>query len=174
MWHSAPHPGNWGVSPFMDTKEIKKIIQMMKDNDLSEFELEEEGFRIAIKCRDRNAPPVVVGAPLQPSTIVSAPANETDPLPQGAQDDETKDDSEGLHKVVSPMVGTFYRSPAPDLDPFVSVGSEVEEDQVVCIVEAMKVMNEIHAEMRGVIRKVLVENATPVQFGQTLFLVEPA
>ena len=79
-----------------------------------------------------------------------------------------------LVKIASPMVGTFYRASAPDADPFVSVGTEIEEDTVVCIVEAMKVMNEIKAEIRGVIRQILVENAAPVQFGQPLLLVEPA
>ncbi|MCX7900200.1 MAG: acetyl-CoA carboxylase biotin carboxyl carrier protein, partial [Methylocystis sp.] len=78
-----------------------------------------------------------------------------------------------LIEIKSPMVGTFYRAPSPEAEPYVTVGKEVEEDTVVCIIEAMKVMNEIKAETKGVIRKILVENATPVEFGQPLFLVEP-
>ena len=85
-----------------------------------------------------------------------------------------EDEDDGLIEIPSPIVGTFYRKPAPDADSFVQVGSEVSEDTVVCVIEAMKVMNEIKAEVKGVIKKILIDDATPVQYGQTLFLVEPS
>ena len=84
------------------------------------------------------------------------------------------DEDDGLIEIPSPIVGTFYRKPAPEVEPFVQVGSEVSEETVVCVIEAMKVMNEIKAEVKGVIKKILIDDATPVQYGQTLFLVEPS
>ena len=161
----------------MDIKDIRRIIEMMKENELSEFELEDEGFRIAIKRSHGTDPRVMVSSPPASAHLMMPhPPPATIPIPppdSGAAEPRSSED-EDLHKVSSPMVGTFYRSSTPDSDPFVSVGSEVDEDSVICIVEAMKVMNEIKAETRGVIRKILVDNATPVQFGQPLFLVEPA
>jgi acetyl-CoA carboxylase biotin carboxyl carrier protein len=162
----------------MDIKDIRRIIEMMKESELTEFELEDEGFRIAIK-RNNGASSQVASSHTGPgsSTISSASPPPDDAEGASHRIDATRlppPEHEGLVRISSPMVGTFYRSSAPDSDPFVSVGSEIEEDTVVCIVEAMKVMNEIKAEIRGVIRKILVENAAPVQFGQPLLLVEPA
>lgn len=164
----------------MDIKDIRRIIEMMKESELTEFELEDEGFRIAIKRGNGVGSQVVsTHAGPGPGSLSMPPAPAGPPAADSAPHrvDATRlppPEHEGLVKISSPMVGTFYRSPAPDADPFVSVGSEIEEDTVVCIVEAMKVMNEIKAEIRGVIRKILVENAAPVQFGQPLLLVEPA
>jgi acetyl-CoA carboxylase biotin carboxyl carrier protein len=150
----------------MDIREIKKILEMMKENDLAEFELEDQGFRLAVKRRSGvEAPVIMAAAPLQASPVAVAAA----PAPAAPVRDEDAD----LGTITAPIVGTFYRSPAPDAEPFVTVGQEVDENTVVCIVEAMKVMNEIKAECRGIIRKILVENATAVQFGQALFKVEP-
>ena len=168
----------------MDIKDIRKIIELMKMNDLSEFELEDEGFRIAIRRRNGleshviaapapapvHAHPVIVAPPPQ-AAAPALTANDTAPGDAVATEPEPEP---GGERITSPMVGTFYRSPSPDVDPFVSVGSEVEEGSVVCIIEAMKVMNEIKAETRGIVRSILVENAAPVQFGQPLFAVEPA
>lgn len=160
----------------MDIKNIKKIIDLMKANDLCEFEMEEEGLRIAIKRRNGGEPQVVLSHAANPS-IIMAPAGTLTaggtapgiaPAP-GAEAPETK-----MLEIKSPIVGTFYRAASPDAEPYVSMGQDVDDDTVVCIVEAMKVMNEIKAEVKGVIRKILVDNATPVQFGQTLFLVEPS
>jgi acetyl-CoA carboxylase biotin carboxyl carrier protein len=149
----------------MDIKEIKKIIELMKENELSEFELAEEGFRITIRRKNGLESHVMVTHPSSGQQVVQqAPAPAAVPAPEPAVN---------YLEVKSPMVGTFYRSPSPEAEPFASIGREIEEDTVVCIVEAMKVMNEIKAEVRGVIRKILVENATPVEFGQPLFLVEP-
>ncbi len=162
----------------MDIKDIRKIIEMMKENELAEFELEDEGFRIAIKRANGNAPQVVI----HPGNAAPAPLMMQASVPAANLAAETQPGTAGgapaagdpYEKITSPMVGSFYRAPSPDADPFVSLGSEVDEDTVVCIVEAMKVMNEIKAETRGTIRKILLENGDPVQFGQPMFFIEPA
>ena len=148
-----------------DLKEIKAIIDLMKKHDLSVFEIEKEGFRLKLEKGPSTkaaaaAPPAAAGtpkaAPAAPETTPAAPkAIESVPL----------------REIVSPMVGTYYRSASPDVPPFVDVGKTVTEDTVVCIIEAMKVMNEIKAETSGIITEVLVENGKPVQFGQVLFKV---
>ena len=154
----------------MDIREIKKLIEVMKDNDLAEFELEDQGFRLAVKRRTgAEGPYAVVAAPAAAQLPVMMPAA----APAAAAPAAKEDEDAGLLSISAPIVGTFYRSPAPDADAFVTVGQEIDENTVVCIIEAMKVMNEIKAECRGVIRKILVENATAVQFGQVLFKVEP-
>ena len=150
----------------MDIKQIKRIIDLMKANELCEFEMEEEGFRIAIKRRNGNEPQVVLSHAPVPQAIAAAP------VAAAATAAEKADDKKYL-EIKSPIVGTFYRASSPDAEPYVVVGSEVGPETVVCIVEAMKVMNEIKAEVKGIVRKILVDNATPIQFGQVLFLVEP-
>ncbi len=155
----------------MEINEIKKVVKMMKDNDLSEFALEEENFKLKLK-RGGETVTQVVSAPQMVSAPVAAPVIPLPAAPIAAVEAPAVDD--GLAEITSPMVGTFYSSPSPDTDAFSSVGMEVGEDCVVCIVEAMKVMNEIKAGVKGTIKKILVDNATPVQFGQPLFLVEEA
>jgi len=155
----------------MEINEIKKVVKLMKENDLSEFALEEENFKLQLK-RGADHVTQVVSAPQMvaaPAAPVAAPVPAATPATEApvAADD-------GLIEITSPMVGTFYRSPSPDSDSFVEAGTEITEESVVCIVEAMKVMNEIKAEVKGTIKKILVDNATPVQFGQALFLVDPA
>jgi len=158
----------------MDIKDIKKIIELMKQNDLSEFEMEEEGFRIAVKRRNGLEHQVVVTGPAAAPVMVSAPAAVSQvAVPALGSPPPAADADAGLVPINSPMVGTFYRASSPEADAFVNVGDEVDEDTVVCIIEAMKVMNEIKAERRGVIKKILAENATPVEYGKPLFLVEP-
>lgn len=156
----------------MELKEIKKIVEMMTENDLAEFLLEEEAFTLQLK-RGTAGITQIVSAPQQ---MVAAPA--AAPVqaaaPAAAPAAPAANGNEGLVEIKSPMVGTFYRSPSPDADSFVQIGQDITADTVVCIIEAMKVMNEIQAEVKGKIKKVLVDNATPVQFGQALFLVEPA
>lgn len=154
----------------MELKEIKKIVEMMTENDLAEFLLEEEAFTLQLK-RGTAGGAQVVSMPHIVSAPVAAPALQAASAAPAAA---PVDDTAGLLQIKSPMVGTFYRSSAPDADPFVQVGQDVSADTVVCIIEAMKVMNEIQAEVKGKIKKILVDNATPVQFGQVLFLVEPA
>ena len=151
----------------MDINNIKKFIQLMKGNQLTEFELEEEGFRISIKRRDGSEPQVMVSAGHAPVMM----AHQAAPAPAAAA--EAKAEKSNLTEIKSPIVGTFYRAPAPDAEAFVTVGQQIDKETVVCIVEAMKVMNEIKAEVRGVVKKILIENATPVQFGQPMFLIEP-
>ena len=148
-----------------DLKEIKAIIDLMKKHDLSVFEIEKEGFRLKLEKGPSTkaaaaAPPAAAGTPK-----AAAAAPETTPAAPKAIE------SVPLREIVSPMVGTYYRSASPDVPPFVDVGKTVTEDTVVCIIEAMKVMNEIKAETSGIITEVLAENAKPVQFGQVLFRV---
>jgi acetyl-CoA carboxylase biotin carboxyl carrier protein len=155
----------------MELKEIKKIVEMMTENDLAEFLLEEEAFTLQLK-RGTAGITQIVSAPQQmmAAPVAAAPVQAAAP----AAAPTAADSDAGLVPIKSPMVGTFYRSPSPDSDVFVQVGQDVSPDTVVCIIEAMKVMNEIQSEVKGKIKKVLVDNATPVQFGQPLFLVEPA
>ncbi len=142
-----------------DIKEIKAIIDLMKKNDLSVFEIEKDGFRLKLQK-----------GPTAQTTAVAPPA--VAPPPKSATTTGAKSiESALLKEIVSPMVGTFYRSGSPDGPPFVDVGKTVTEDTVVCIIEAMKVMNEIKAETSGVIAEVVAENGKPVQFGQVLFRV---
>lgn len=156
----------------MDLKDIKKVVQMMKENDLTEFNLENEECSLQMKRGSAEAAQVVATAPQVVAAPAAAPVPSVAAPVEAAAPASAADD--GLVEITSPMVGTFYRSPSPDADAFVEVGADVGEDSVVCIVEAMKVMNEIKADVKGTIKKILVDNATPVQFGQPLFLVEPA
>ena len=154
----------------MDLKDIKVIVDLMKKNAVSEFEMEEGDFKIKLKResgKPRKGETVVVqeAAPvILPTAAVppapAAPAAAPPPAPEGPE-------------VKSPMIGTFYRRPSPDADSFVEVGSVVEPDTVVCIIEAMKVMNEIKAEVKGTIAEVLLEDGKPVEYGQALFRIEP-
>ena len=147
--------------------DIKRIVELMKSNDLSEFSMKDENFELSLK-RGGSQEVVYAAAPVA-APVAAAPVA----APVSAVAAPTVDENAGLVEVPSPIVGTFYSKPAPDADIFVKVGDEVSEDTVVCIVEAMKVMNEIKAEVKGVIKKILVDDASPVQYGQPLFLVEP-
>jgi acetyl-CoA carboxylase biotin carboxyl carrier protein len=150
----------------MNAEEIKRIAAVMQEFELTEFMLESEDMKMAIK-RDKPAPQVTMSpAPMPPAMPVMAPMPSAPPAPAAEEAEEAAPMGEAIE---SPIVGTFYVAPAPDADAFVKVGDEVTADTVVCIVEAMKVMNEIRAEKAGTIKKVLVENATPVEFGQPLF-----
>ena len=151
----------------MDIKEIKKIVELMQEHDLTKFELEEEAFRLALVRGREDDIKMVAPMPTPPATA-STPA-----APAAATVAQPVEEDDGLAEITSPIVGTFYRSGSPDSDPFIQVGDTVDKDTVVCIVEAMKVMNEIKAETKGVITKILVENASPVMFGQPLFKVKP-
>ena len=145
----------------MELKDIKAIIDLMKENDLSTFEMEKDGFRLKLQ-KGLGDQPIVVSA--------AAPAVATGPTTAGTEG-VTSAGGAGLKDISSPMVGTFYRAASPDSSAFVDVGTKVTEDTVVCIIEAMKVMNEIKAETNGVIAEIVAENSKPVQFGQVLFRV---
>jgi acetyl-CoA carboxylase biotin carboxyl carrier protein len=155
----------------MELKDIRKVVQLMKDNDLSEFALEEDNFKLQLKRGLSGA--VQVAVPSAPAPV-AAPVPAVAPAAAPAAEAPAAESTDGLVEIKSPMVGTFYAAPSPDTDNFVSVGDAVTADSVVCIVEAMKVMNEIQADVKGTIKKILVDNATPVQFGQPLFLVDPS
>jgi acetyl-CoA carboxylase biotin carboxyl carrier protein len=146
----------------LELKDIKAIIDLMQKNDLSVFEMEKDGFRLKLQKGIGDQPIVSTTA----APTVSAPAAANGPA--AAATTETSP----LKEIVSPMVGTFYRGASPDAPPFVDVGTKVTEDTVVCIIEAMKVMNEIKAETSGVIAEVVAEGSKPVQFGQVLFRVQ--
>lgn len=142
----------------MELKDIKAIIDLMRKNDLSVFEMEKDGFRLKLQKGVGDQPVVSAAVP-------------TVALPAGAAPGAAVAESAPVNEIISPMVGTFYRATSPDTPPFVDVGTPVTEDTVVCIIEAMKVMNEIKAETSGVIAEVVAENGKPVQFGQALFRV---
>jgi len=153
----------------MDLKDIKAIIDLMKKNSINEFELEKDQFKIKLKREipAKTAPVNVIEAA---AAALPAPAAAAAPPPaQAAAPAPASDESE----IKSPMIGTFYRAPSPEAAAYVEVGTEVNPDTVVCIIEAMKVMNEIKAETRGIITAVLVDNGKPVEFGQALFKVKP-
>jgi acetyl-CoA carboxylase biotin carboxyl carrier protein len=156
----------------LDLKQIKQIIDLMKRSELSEFEFEEEGFKIKIKRGAGNIP-LITSTPIPTSAVIPT-AIAADPgiaapksAPQGPATDEA-----GYTYVKSPMVGTFYRSPSPENPSFVEANAKVEEKTVVCIIEAMKIMNEIQAETKGTIVDILVENGQPVEYGQRLFKIK--
>ncbi|MBL7130308.1 MAG: acetyl-CoA carboxylase biotin carboxyl carrier protein [Candidatus Omnitrophica bacterium] len=139
----------------MNLKEIKEVINLMNENNLTEIEIEKEGMRIKLRkaaSDESSAAPVIVERKVSASSdTVTTKAEE----------------------IKAPMVGTFYRAPSPESPPYVEVGQAIEPGQVICIIEAMKLMNEIKSEVRGKIKEILVENTEPVEFGQSLFLVEP-
>ena len=152
----------------MELKDIKAIIDLMKENDLSVFEMEKEGFKIKLeKAGGASNPVIATPIALPAMAAVSPGAAAAGAAPETA----AKADGPPLREITSPMVGTFYRAASPDSASFADVGKEVNEDSVVCIIEAMKVMNEIKAEVSGVIAEVVAENGKPVQFGQVLFRV---
>ena len=154
----------------MDIKDIKAIIDLMKKNSISEFELERQDFKIKLK-RGVNGV-VAVPQPEETSLVAYAQTPLTIAAPAAAPVPPAH--ASGELEIKSPMIGTFYRAPSPESGNYVEVGMEVNPDTVVCIIEAMKVMNEIKGEAKGVITQVLVESAKPVEFGQPLFKIRPA
>ncbi|MFA5063756.1 MAG: acetyl-CoA carboxylase biotin carboxyl carrier protein [Candidatus Omnitrophota bacterium] len=150
----------------MNVKEIKEMVNLMNENGLVELEIEKDGMRIRLKKTqtgvDGFSGPIVVErqAVANPGVkqVVEPPK---EPLVKTVE-------------VKSPMVGTFYRAPSPEANPFVEAGQNIEPGQVICIIEAMKLMNEIKSEVKGKILEILVDNAEPVEFGQSIFLIEPA
>ncbi len=155
------------LSKFKDLKDLKALLDLMGAYDLNELEVEDDGRRIRLKKAEPPAtrelisyaaPPVERVAVAPEASIQSAP--------------EVSDIPESVHEVASPLVGTFYRSPSPEAEPFVRDGDRVEPDALLCIIEAMKVMNEIRAGVAGVVKEILVKNAEAVEFGQPLFRID--
>ena len=153
----------------MDITQIRKLMRLIQDSDVTEIEVTEGEQTVRISRRG-SAPDVHhFTMPQQVAPAVPAPAAPAAPAPAAA-DASSADEP---HTVTSPMVGTFYRSSSPDADPFVSEGSKVKKGDTLCIIEAMKLMNEIEAEYAGVVEKVLVDNATPVEYGHPMFVITP-
>jgi acetyl-CoA carboxylase biotin carboxyl carrier protein len=160
----------------LDLKQIKQIIDLMKRSELTEFAVEEEGFKLKIR-RGTNGLPIVSGPrgsnpPFAGENIAGAASSQASAsAPASVPAGETKDEA-GITYIKSPMVGTFYRAPSPESKSFSDVGTKVVENTPVCIIEAMKIMNEIQAETKGTIVEILVENGQPVEYGQRLFKVK--
>ncbi len=188
--HSARRP-----EASLNLEELRELVELITENGLTDFELEREGFRVRVR-RDHRAheptpltastartPPATPPSELEkaasrressatPSGEATASAERTSPVDASSakfEVEQVESKGEELHTITSPIVGTFYRAPSPTGEPFVRAGSYVEPDTVVCIIEAMKLMNEIQAETTGVVEKVYVENGQPVEYGQPLF-----
>ncbi|OGV39328.1 MAG: acetyl-CoA carboxylase, biotin carboxyl carrier protein [Lentisphaerae bacterium GWF2_45_14] len=150
----------------MKIDEIKTIVKLMSEHDLTEFKIEAEEMRLCIKRGATEGVSVIAAPQVVHSSIPAAPA-----VSAPATVESTKS-AVAVNTIDAPIVGTFYRSPSPDTPSFVKPGDKVQPDSVVCIIEAMKVMNEIKAEKSGVIKEILVENSSPVEYGQPLFVIE--
>ena len=174
-------PGPSATEPSVNMDELRELIALLRENGLAEFELEREGFRVRLR-RDTEASgnsagsaaiPVAAPAPekaiAKPATTSAQPSAASVPSHPGAQAESAASEDQDLHIIPSPIVGTFYRAASPTAEPFVKIGSHVGPDTVVCIIEAMKLMNEIQAEASGEIAKIYVENGQPVEYGQPLF-----
>lgn len=152
----------------MDAQEIRTLIEIFERSSLSELTLERGGERLILK-REGARTSASVGAPLLahplPQSTIAAPASFSSSL--------SADASPNSHVITSPLVGTFYRRPAPTEEPYVEVGDRIEKGDTVCIIEAMKVMNEIKAEQAGIVEKILVEDSKPVEYGQPLIVIHP-
>ena len=151
----------------MNEGKLRKLLELFRDSDLEEIEVQHSfwhGTRIRL-TRSRAPSPVAPAAPMPIAPTV--PTASTEPAPAEKTDD-------GLHEVLSPMVGTFYRSPSPEADPFVSEGDRIESGQTVCIIEAMKIMNEIPADVQGEVVEILVGDGQPVEYNQALFKIRPS
>ncbi len=147
----------------MNLKEIKEMIALMNENGLTELELERDGLRIRLKKSNGQIEQLITTAAAQPQINAVAAQEQQKEAAQ----------IENLIEIKSPMVGTFYRAPSPESPPYVEIGGQVNPDQAICIIEAMKLLNEIKAEVKGKIKEILVESGSPVEFGQVLFKVEP-
>ncbi len=156
----------------MELNHIKELVEMMKENDLSELEIVDGQTRVMFKRGTTQTTTQVVTVPhlVGAGSMAAMPVVEA--AAGGVSGKNREEENPNLVEIVSPMVGTFYSAPSPTANPFVEAGSKVDEESVVCIIEAMKVMNEIKSEIKGTIRKVLVENGAAVEYGQALFLVE--
>ena len=156
----------------VNLEELRELIALLRENNLAELELERADFRVRLRREDNvMAAPAAESAPAIARTTSSAtPANPSPaPVHPGQQAETQASEDQGLYLIPSPIVGTFYRSPSPTAEPFVKIGSTVKAETVVCIIEAMKLMNEIQAEASGEVVKIYVENGQPVEYGQPLF-----
>lgn len=151
----------------LDIKLIKQVIDLMKRSDISEFEFEEDGLKLRLSSKGSDAPQFIQAAPVAHTAAPASPLAEPAAAAPAVEE-------KGISVIKSPMVGTFYRAASPDSPAFADVGTKVGNDSIVCIIEAMKVMNEIQAEMSGTITELLVENGEAVEYGQPLFKIKTA
>jgi acetyl-CoA carboxylase biotin carboxyl carrier protein len=160
----------------MDFKQIQELIKMINKSNIGEVTIEEKGFKLTIKQKE-DAVQQFVSAPLQAQQFAQAPVQQQQPVsssvPAAEKPKAAEPVASNLITIKSPMIGTFYRSSSPDKPSFINIGDEIEIGKVVCIIEAMKLFNEIESEVKGKVVKVLAEDATPVEYDQPLFLVEP-
>jgi acetyl-CoA carboxylase biotin carboxyl carrier protein len=156
----------------MNLKDIQSLIRFVAKSGVNEVKLEMKDLKINIRNTAKEKTIVQSSAPIHQIAPTTTPVANTESIQ--SKPEESSDANDNLITITSPIIGTFYRKPSPDKPSFVNVGDEVQEDSIVCIVEAMKLFNEIEAEVSGKIVKVLVEDSTPVEFGQPLFLVEPS
>ncbi len=155
----------------LDQEQLHRLLEALGQSDIQEFRLEGDDFRLEIR---RNLPAQAVMAPVMPASVAAAaPAPVASPEPAAAPPASTATRSD-LLEVTAPMVGTFYRAPAPGEPAFVEVGSRINVGQTICILEAMKLMNELESEVGGEVVEILVDNGTPVEFGQVLMRVKPS
>ena len=161
----------------MDFKQIQELIKMINKSNIGELTVEQKDFRITIKQKEEPAQHVIAAPPQSMPVPVPAPqhvSSQPASMPQPEKEKTGSESGGNLITIKSPMIGTFYRRSSPDKPAFVEVGSEISPGKVVCIIEAMKLFNEIEAEVKGKIVKVLAEDASPVEYDQPLFLVEPS
>jgi acetyl-CoA carboxylase biotin carboxyl carrier protein len=156
----------------MDVEKVKELVELMKANDLSELEVVDGQKKIILK-RGPDPSQVMVSPLVAPGNVSGSTSVSAVPADDSGLDNSVQSLESQLKEIPSPIVGTFYAAPSPNAGDFVKVGDPVGEDTVVCIVEAMKVMNEIKSEISGTVKKIMVENGSAVEFGQPLFLVEP-
>jgi oxaloacetate decarboxylase alpha subunit len=152
----------------MNIKEIKEMINLMNDNSLAELEVEKDGMRIRLKKTSGQMEGMSAPIMIEKEKIADA-ARQT----EMAAEPTRKQQPSNVVEIKAPMVGTFYRAPSPEAPPYVEVGQVIEPGQVICIIEAMKLMNEIKSEIKGKVAEVLVENTEPVEYGQPMFIIEP-
>ena len=159
----------------MDLKDIKQVIDLMKRAELTEFDLEKEGFKLHLSRKGKEvAPQIIQAAPVAAAPVAAAPAPAPAAPAAAPAAAAAPVEEKGISIIKSPMVGTFYGAPSPESPVFAEVGTKVKADSIVCIIEAMKVMNEIQSEISGTITEVLVENGDAIEYGQPLFKVKTA
>ncbi len=154
----------------MDLNLIRKLVRIVDTSGITDLEIEEDGIKIKVAKKNKNSQSTVL-----PQTVIQTePAVSTSPSATAEKTPVEIIPSENLHEIKSPIVGTFYRAPAPDADAYIQVGDSVSSGTVLCIIEAMKLMNEIECDVSGKVVKILVENGQPVEYNQPLFLIEPS
>ena len=157
----------------MDIKYLKTLVKLLDESNLNELELEEEGTRIFLSKKVENFP-TSTQVMMPQSGVAQAPVPAPSPAPQITETEKNVETTgSNLHEITSPIVGTFYESPSPDSDAFVSVGDKVTVGQTLCIIEAMKLMNEIESDVAGTIEKIMLSDGNPVEYGQILYLIKP-